>query len=235
MQDEESKIEKLRKRREQIAMRIDAALQLRKRTRESVRIVAVTKYVGADAVRTLSDIGITDFGENRWQVAKPKVTSLPSATWHFIGPLQRNKVRMIVPHFTWIHSVDRGELADEISREAMTHGVHPKILLQVNVSGEPQKSGVSQDRVLSLLTYCAKLPHVEVAGLMSIGRQVIVPEDARADFQTLAALRNDLERQTGIVLPELSMGMSNDFDIAVEEGATIVRIGRYLVNFEQEL
>ncbi|WP_181362938.1 YggS family pyridoxal phosphate-dependent enzyme [Sulfoacidibacillus thermotolerans] len=235
LNDEQERVDRLNERLAQIRTRIANARKIAHREDDNIRIVAVTKYVEQDVVQLLIRAGLVDFGENRWQVAKPKVESVPSATWHFIGPLQRNKVRMVVPYFSWIHSVDRNELADDINRIASERGLLRNILLQVNVSQEEQKSGVDPEQLKPLLEHCAKLSHVQVVGLMAIGKQNAGVAEARAEFRQLKALRDEVQQQVGILLPELSMGMSNDFDIAVEEGATIVRIGRYLVNFDQDL
>lgn len=239
MIDDQSQVqhdmEQLVKRSADISKRIDSALHRANRMDEPIRIVAVTKYVDIDTVEKLTKVGYTDFGENRWQVAKSKVEAYRTSIWHFIGPLQRNKVRFVVPHFSFIHSVDRPELADEISREALNYGVRPNVLLQVNVSDEPQKSGIDPENAFSLVEHCAMLPGLRVLGFMAIGRNTEHAVESRADFRRLVLLRNDIQQKTGLILPELSMGMSKDFDIAVEEGATIVRIGRYLVNFDQEL
>lgn len=212
-----------------IAERIRQAQQKAGRVNDTVRLIAVTKYVDVQRVLALQSEGLQDFGENRWQVASSKVAALPEATWHFIGPLQRNKAAAVARHFPWIHSVDRAQLADDIGRVAGELGKNVSVLLQVNISGEEQKSGVAPADALDLLLYCAALSGVTVRGLMTIGRQAEHPEDARRDFAELRLLRDRLQKASGLFLPELSMGMSDDFAIAVEEGATMVRIGRLLV------
>ena len=212
-----------------IAERIRQAQQKAGRVNDTVRLIAVTKYVDVQRVLALQSEGLQDFGENRWQVASSKVAALPEATWHFIGPLQRNKAAAVARHFSWIHSVDRSQLASDIGRAAGELGKNVSVLLQVNISGEERKSGVAPADALDLLLHCAALSGVTVRGLMTIGRQAEHPEDARRDFAELRLLRDRLQKASGLFLPELSMGMSDDFAIAVEEGATMVRIGRLLV------
>ncbi len=219
----------VRERLAMISQRIRKAQDKAGRCHDAVRLIAVTKYVDVERVRALRAEGLEDFGENRWQSASVKVEALPEAAWHFIGPLQRNKVMAVVRHFRWIHSVDRPRLADEIGRAARELGTPVAVLLQVNVSGEQQKSGVAPDSALDLLRHCTTQSGLAVRGLMAIGRQVDDPEDARQDFAALRLLRDRLRTASGLSLPELSMGMSGDFDIAVEEGATMVRVGRLLV------
>ncbi|MHB1626865.1 MAG: YggS family pyridoxal phosphate-dependent enzyme [Bacilli bacterium] len=219
----------VRERLAMISQRIRKAQDKAGRSHDAVRLIAVTKYVDVERVRALRAEGLEDFGENRWQSASAKVEALPEASWHFIGPLQRNKAAAVLRHFRWIHSVDRPQLADEIGRIAREQGRPVTVLLQVNVSGEQQKSGVAPEAALDLLRRCAAQSGLAVRGLMAIGRQVDDPEDARRDFVELRLLRDRLQTASGLALPELSMGMSGDFDIAVEEGATMVRVGRLLV------
>ncbi len=226
--DTEYKLQ-VRERLRAISQRIRQAQEKTGRAKETVRLIAVTKYVDVQRVLALQSEGLKDFGENRWQSASSKVEALSAGTWHFIGPLQRNKVSAVARHFAWIHSVDRPQLADEIGRVANQLGKTVSVLLQVNISGEQQKSGIAPAQALDLLLHCTALSGVAVRGLMAIGRQVDDPEGARRDFAELRMLRDRLQTASGVSLPELSMGMSNDFDVAVEEGATMVRVGRLLV------
>ena len=226
--DTEYKLQ-VRERLGAISQRIRQAQEKTGRAKETVRLIAVTKYVDVQRVLALQSEGLKDFGENRWQSASSKVEAFSGGTWHFIGPLQRNKVLAVARHFAWIHSVDRPQLADEIGRAANQLGKTVSVLLQVNISGEQQKSGIAPAQALDLLLHCRALSGVNVRGLMAIGRQVDDPEDARQDFAALRMLRDRLQTASGVSLPELSMGMSNDFDVAVEEGATMVRVGRLLV------
>ncbi len=195
----------------------------------NVRIVAVTKYIGVDEVRDLVQAGITDAGENRWQVARAKVEEFPQLQWHFIGPIQRNKARPIARHFDWIHSVDRWELAEDLSKFAQELGKRLNVLLQVNISGESQKSGLMPEEVASLLKDCNEFRGIAIKGLMGIATNTDNGERLRQEFRLLRTLRDDLQNSAGLHLPELSMGMSEDYPIAIEEGATMIRIGRKLV------
>jgi pyridoxal phosphate enzyme (YggS family) len=194
---------------------------------EEVRIVAVTKYVGVPQVRDAIAAGIADFGENRVQEFTGKFGLFPSARWHFIGSLQTNKVKDVVGKAYLIHSVDREKLLHAIDSKSAEVGVIQPVLLQVNVSGEASKHGLPPREVGDLLVDAADLENVEVKGLMTMapyGRA----EDARWVFRALRELRDSLSTSlpNGVELDELSMGMTNDFRVAVEEGATIVRVGR---------
>jgi PLP dependent protein len=191
-----------------------------------VRIVAVTKTVGVDVVAQALAAGITDFGENRVQEFLGKWGLFPDVRWHFIGTLQTNKVKDVVGKAALIHSVDSLRLLEEIDRRAVQAGLAQPVLLQVNVSGEESKHGFAPGEVGEALAETSQMQGVRVEGLMTMapfGR----PEDARWVFRELREVRDSL-RETGpdgVELGELSMGMSNDFCVAVEEGATIVRIG----------
>ena len=193
-----------------------------------VRIVAVTKTHGADVVRQAFAAGLRDVGENRVQEALPKQEALPDVPldWHLIGTLQRNKARQVVGRFALIHSVDRNELAMELNHRVGS-GQLQRVLIQVNCSGESQKGGVAPDGLLPLLDYCRGLESLEVAGLMTMSALTDDAKEQRRAFRQLRELRDGAERQ-GHRLTELSMGMSGDFPIAVEEGATMVRLGTIL-------
>jgi pyridoxal phosphate enzyme (YggS family) len=193
-----------------------------------VRIVAVTKTHGPEAVRAAVAAGLTDIGENRVQEALGKqelLADLPVA-WHLIGTLQRNKARQAVGRFVLIHSVDRGELAAELARRAAP-GVRQQILVQVNCSDEPQKGGVEPGELPALLQALAPLEHLDVRGLMTMSALTEDRTEQRRAFRRLRELRDVAER-SGFRLPELSMGMSGDFPVAVEEGATMIRLGTVL-------
>ena len=192
-----------------------------------VRIVAVTKSHGADAVEAAIRAGLTDVGENRVQEALEKQASGPSgAHWHLIGTLQRNKARHAVGRFDLIHSVDRADLATELARRVPA-GERQAVLLQVNCSAEPQKGGVEPEGLGGLLDVMAGLQSLEVRGLMTMAAY---DADEAARRRTFGLLRELRERagQSGHRLPELSMGMSDDYEAAVREGATMVRLGTVL-------
>ena len=194
-----------------------------------VRVVAVTKGHGPEAVRAAAAAGLEDVGENRVQEAMAKqdaAGSVPVA-WHLIGTLQRNKARQAVGRFALIHSVDRLDLAGELDRRSAAGPDVQRVLLQVNCSDEPQKGGVEPSGLLPLLEAMATLRHLEVAGLMTMSALTDDLAEQRRAFRRLRELRDQGER-AGHRLPELSMGMSGDYTTAVEEGATMVRLGTIL-------
>lgn len=205
------------------------ATQQSRRPEGSVRLVAATKSMGLEQIREGIASGLTILGENRLQEALQKIEALRGEPirWHFIGHLQRRKVRSVVGVFDLIHSVDSLELAEEIDRRAQEAGLKQAVLLEVNLEGEPTKSGFRPDELERMLPRLGSLPHVVVQGLMAIPPPVDDPERARPYFRRLRELAVCLSRQSiaTISLKELSMGMSNDFPVAVEEGATMVRVG----------
>jgi pyridoxal phosphate enzyme (YggS family) len=191
-----------------------------------ILIVAVTKTQPLDIVRQACEAGIEEFGENRVQEFVGKYGLFPTAHWHFIGSLQTNKVKDVVGKAVLIHSVDSAKLLAEIDRRAQAAGVIQPVLLEVNISGEESKHGFIAADVREALIDASHMPGVWVRGLMTMapfGR----PEDARWVFRELRELRDSLREMplNGVELDELSMGMSNDYRVAVEEGATIVRVG----------
>ncbi len=193
-----------------------------------VSIVAVTKGHGPEAVRAAVDAGLTDVGENRVQEALEKQEHLRDiqVVWHLIGTLQRNKVRHAVGRFTLIHSVDRNDLGAELDRRSAP-GSRQRVLVQVNCSGEPQKGGVEPQGLPALLDGLRALSRLEVIGLMTMSALTDDAEEQRRAFRQLRELRDAAERD-GHRLPELSMGMSGDYPVAVEEGATMIRLGTIL-------
>lgn len=206
--------------------RIDAAARRSGRNPDAVRLVVVTKGVTLAAVREALEAGAGIFGESRIQEALPKIAALGDrAEWHLIGTLQRNKVRRAVGTFEVIHSVDRPELAEEIDRRAAEAGRVQKILIQVNVSGETAKAGVPPGEAAGLVRAAGKLRNLDLRGLMTIPPLPGKPEDSRPFYRALRALGEAFRSELGIPFPELSMGMSGDFEVAVEEGATMVRVG----------
>jgi len=193
-----------------------------------VRIVAVTKSHGPEAIRAAVAAGLTDVGENRVQEALAKQEQLAEVAvhWHLIGSLQRNKVRHVVGRFALIHSVDRAELATELARRA-PEGSRQPVLIEVNCSGERQKGGVTPDALPALLETVVALPRLELRGLMTLAAESEDERVQRSAFGLLRSLRDRLQ-DGGYPLPELSMGMSTDYPVAVEEGATLVRLGTLL-------
>ena len=195
----------------------------------SVVLVGVVKTVPAESIREAVAAGLADLGENRVQEAEGHIDSVgrTAARWHLIGHLQRNKVGRAVELFDRVHGVDSGTLAEALSRRAIATGRTLPVLVEVNVSGETTKFGVAPQAVNALLERVAALPGLSLEGLMTVGAPGTA-EEARAGFARLRALRDEGERVLGRRLPELSMGMSGDFEVAVEEGATMVRVGSAL-------
>jgi PLP dependent protein len=194
----------------------------------SVKIIGVTKGHGPEAVRAAHAAGLEDVGENRVQegLAKQEQVGNVPVTWHLIGTLQRNKARHAVGRFTLVHSVDRADLAAELDRRT-SPGARQRILVQVNCSDEPQKGGVEPDALPGLLDELRRFERLDVAGLMTMTALTDDAGEQRRAFRRLRELRESAERE-GHRLPELSMGMSGDFPVAVEEGATMVRLGTIL-------
>ena len=197
-----------------------------KRNPKEIKLVAVSKFFGLDAINEANQLGITDFGENKAQELRDKYEILgEKVTWHFIGSLQRNKVKYAVKAATYIHSVDSATLADEINIQAQKLNKVQKILLEVKTSSEDSKSGLTtESEILNLVKHCSTLQNVELVGLMTMAAFTDDTEIIRKSFVELRNLR-DIINQNGFDLRELSMGMTNDYEIAIEEGATMLRIG----------
>ena len=205
---------------DRIRARIATACQQAGRDVGDVLLLGVTKTVPPEAVDAAVAAGLTTFGENKIQEAKAKIPEVSSrARWHFIGHLQSNKAREAVALFDLIQSVDSVKLAGELNQWAERAGKTQPILLEVNVASEASKHGLRPEDVAAAVTEINRLAHLEVRGLMTIPPYAVDPEQARPFFRQLRTLRDRLR------LPELSMGMSHDFTVAIEEGATIVRIG----------
>ena len=205
---------------------IAAAAQRARRDPGSVRLVAVSKTVDLERIRAAIDAGQDLFGENYLQEARDKIAVLGrQVSWHLVGSLQSNKAREAVALFDLIHAVDRLKLARALDAAAARLGKVQDVLIQVNQAGEATKSGVAPAAAPALLQEVARLPHLRVLGLMTMPPWFPDPEAARPYFQALRELRDHLRGLTGLPLTELSMGMSGDFAVAVEEGATLVRVG----------
>lgn len=214
----------------EVRAKIAAACERAGRDPSEVEIVAVTKTHGAETVEEARAAGLSIVGENKVQEAMwKKAASASGPEWHLIGHLQGNKVRHALATFDAIHSVDSAKLADRIEQVAEDAGASPRILLEVNVSGEKSKSGMRPDEVEGVLRHIAEAcPRITVEGLMTMAPFSGNPEDARPFFRALRELRDKAEADLGISLPRLSMGMSGDYEVAVEEGATWVRLGTVL-------
>jgi PLP dependent protein len=195
---------------------------------QGITLVAVTKTMPVERIHEAIDAGQRVFGENRVQEAQPKVEALGrDVQWHLIGHLQRNKAKFVCGLFDMIHSVDNLPLAQDISGRAARHGMVMPILIQVNIGDETTKSGVDPSETLALVRQVAALPHVAVKGLMCVPPAVEIAEHARPYFVQLRTLAAQIEREEipNVAMAELSMGMSHDFEVAIEEGATMVRVG----------
>jgi len=196
---------------------------------DSIKLLAVTKTIPTEYIIKAIDAGITMLGENYVQEAKDKIAAIGSrAKWHMIGYLQTNKAKYAVTLFDYVHSVDRFELAQELDKRAGLINRKLNVLLEVNVSGEESKSGIATDAAPALIRQISGLKNLAVRGLMTMAPYSHNPENARPYFSALRNLRDNISRQqiSGIQMKELSMGMTDDFEVAIEEGATIVRIGR---------
>ena len=199
----------------------------------NVNIIAVTKYFGLSAMQAAYEAGIRDFGESRALEAISKIEKLPeeirqNSTFHFIGHLQTNKAEKVVNHFDVIHSVDSLKIAAAISKAACLINKRERIFLQINNSGEIQKSGYTKEQLKKDLGEILNLEGVEVIGLMSMAPLDASEKELETLFKDVREFRDELEAEFSIRLPELSMGMSNDYEIAVKEGATVIRVGRKL-------
>ena len=210
-------------------LKVQAACDRCGRDPESVKLVAVTKKFTADVVREASDCGLRIMGENRVQEALQKIPDCPSMLdWHLIGHLQTNKARQAVHCFSTIHSVDSERLIHALQDAADRDSGQLTVLLQVNISGEMQKAGCRPEEVPTLIQRLKACPALHLQGLMTMPPWNPDPEKSRPVFQQLRTLRNRLEDECLTALPELSMGMSHDFEVAIEEGATYVRLGTAL-------
>ncbi len=207
--------------------RLDAAALRADRDPATVRIVAVTKTWPVEVAAAALEAGLTALGENRVQEALPKVAALPAAEWHLVGHLQSNKARAAVSAFAWIHAVDSVALLARLDGLAHDLGRHPRVLLQVNVTDEAHKAGFDPAALdgRELTGALREVRALDVAGLMTIAR---ADADPRPAFAALRSLRDELRERTGLPLDALSMGMSGDVEEAVEEGATLVRVGTAL-------
>lgn len=216
--------------RARVLERIAHACRRSGRDASEVQLVAVSKTVPSERLRAAVAAGLETLGENRVQEALAKVGEVPGVNWHLIGPLQSNKARRAVEAFAMIQTVDGVDLARRLDRLAAEIRPDPPlpVLLQVNVDDDPAKAGLRTDALSTVLPEILALPHLDVRGLMTVGRLGADPEHARPTFVALRHLAERLRAVQPALGHELSMGMSDDFEIAVEEGATIVRVGRAL-------
>jgi pyridoxal phosphate enzyme (YggS family) len=233
----------------ELQQRIGAAARRAGRDQESITMIAVTKTIGVQLIEAAYGLGIRDFGENRVQEMRAKVEAMAAdenldpglrqraiagpgsggVRWHLIGHLQRNKAKVALSLFDQIQSIDSLELAETVNRLALNSGRLAPVLLEVNISQEPSKYGFNVNSLWTVFESLYGLPALDVRGLMTVAPFVDDPEQVRTVFRAVRQLRDDLEQRfPGASLPELSMGMTDDFEVAIEEGATIIRIGRAL-------
>jgi pyridoxal phosphate enzyme (YggS family) len=214
--------ENLERVREQIAQAAAKA----GRDVKDIELVAITKTHPAQKVREAIEAGQTLFGESRVQEARAKIPELSSnIRWHFVGHLQKNKVRHALPLFEMIHSVDSLALAQDMNRIAEEEGLYPRVLLEMNVAGEGSKFGFGPDDLREQMEALLTLSRLSIEGLMCIPPLAVESEDSRKFFVQVRELRDSLEKEFNMKLPQLSMGMTQDFPIGIEEGATLVRVG----------
>jgi PLP dependent protein len=207
--------------------KISQTIQKSGREPGSVRLITVSKQVSVDRIEEARLAGAAIFGENKIQEAIPKIVQMEwgGVSWHFIGHLQKNKIKFLDEHFDLIHSVDSFELAEKIAGHCHSENRVQRVLLQVNVSGEAAKFGMEPGELEESILDFSRLQGVQVEGLMTIPPFDSDPEKSRRHFSRLRELRDKCEGKSGLSLHELSMGMSHDFQIAIEEGATLVRVG----------
>ncbi|MBX3441843.1 MAG: YggS family pyridoxal phosphate-dependent enzyme [Planctomyces sp.] len=220
--------QRLRRNIAEVSGHIAAAAVRAGRSPGDVTLVAVTKSAPDAVIPLLAGCGLDNLGESRPQRLAERQRLAPDARWHLIGHLQRNKVRDALAAAELIHSVDSLRLLERISQVAGELGHTARLLLEVNISGEAAKHGFSPDELRAHWADCQRIPHVELAGLMTMAPLSDDPETARPPFRGLRELRDELRAATGLPLSELSMGMSGDYEIGVEEGATLVRVGSAL-------
>ncbi len=211
---------------DKVLTRIAAAATQASRLSEDITLIAVSKTKPASDIEAAAACGLKDFGENYLQEALDKIQALQAfeLTWHFIGPIQSNKTRPIAEHFDWVHSVDRLKIAQRLSDQRPAHLGPLNICLQVNISNEDTKSGVSAEQAPELAKVIATLPNIRLRGVMAIPQPSDDPTEQAAAFEAVAALFNTL-RLTNPELDTLSMGMSQDLEAAIAAGSTMVRIG----------
>ena len=218
-----------------VERRIDRACERAGRERTEVRLVPVTKTVSPARIGCAIEAGYREFAENRVQEAEAKAAALADwkLRWHLVGPLQRNKVKQALGFVHCIQTIERANVAERIADQLAASAARRAVLLQVNTSGAASQHGVAPDAVDALATAVIARPELDWMGLMTIGRLSDDPEHTRDCFRLLRQLRDRLQDDHGIALPELSMGMSGDLEVAVEEGATLVRVGSAIFGARQ--
>ncbi|WP_028611212.1 YggS family pyridoxal phosphate-dependent enzyme [Paenibacillus harenae] len=224
--------------------RIRQACERSGRNRDEIQIIAVTKYVSLATTREALDRGLHHLGENRWQDAQVKWNAISGSgqaeegqpVWHFIGSLQSNKAKDVIGKFTYIHSLDRLSLAEAINKRASQLDIVVPCFIQVNVSGENSKQGLAPEQLFDFVSQLRSYRFIKPVGLMTMAPYEAEPEQTRPVFKALRELRDKLNRRSEAMgtITHLSMGMSNDFEVAIEEGATWIRLGTILVGKEED-
>ena len=211
----------------EVAQKVAATCERVRRNRDEVTLIAVSKTKPIEMLKEAYSAGAINFGENKVQELCDKYELMPEVKWHMIGHLQRNKVKYIVDMVELIHSVDSLRLAEEISKEAVKKNVDVDILVEVNVANEETKFGVSSEETIALVEDIAKLPNIQIKGLMTIAPYVVDSEENREFFHKIKDLSVDIDMQNidNVSMGILSMGMTGDYEVAIEEGSTMVRVG----------
>ena len=212
----------------EVEKKVEEACKRAGRERSEVTLIAVGKTKPVEMLQEIYDTGVRDFGENKVQEMMDKYEVMPKDIhWHMLGHLQRNKVKQVLPHAVLIHSVDSLRLAEQIDQEAEKLGITAKILLEVNVAKEESKFGMMPEEVPEMVEQISLLPHLQIEGLMTIAPFVDDPEKNRPVFQKLYQLSVDIKKKNidNVNMSVLSMGMTGDYQVAVEEGATMIRVG----------
>lgn len=212
---------------DKVRQNISEAAKRSGRNPEDITLVAVTKTHGADVINEAIDCGVTDIGENKVQEIMEKYDKVKPVRWHLIGHLQTNKVKYIIDKVYMIHSVDSIKLMDEIEHQAEKHGVDMKILIQINISGEETKFGIKPEELESLLLHAGSLKHVKVCGLMTIAPKIDSNMSNRLHFDNIRKIYIDISQKKydNVNMQYLSMGMSSDYESAIEAGSNMVRVG----------
>lgn len=219
-------IDQIQERLDEVTSLIAGAAAKAGRSPSDITLVTVSKTHSPETLTAAVEAGVELFGESKVQEAKAKIPLMPGHLhWHFIGHLQKNKIRAALPLFELFHSVDSLELAEQMNRIAAEEGLHPRVLLQVNVAGESSKFGFSPDQLKARMESVLSLDRLQIEGVMTIPPLAPTAEESRPHFVALRKLRDELSADFEVPLPHLSMGMSHDFVVAVEEGATLVRVG----------
>ncbi|NLO21613.1 MAG: YggS family pyridoxal phosphate-dependent enzyme [Syntrophomonadaceae bacterium] len=222
---------------QEIQSRIEKAAARSGRQATDITLVAVSKTVDLDKVRMAYELGLRNFGENRVQELQQKMAGLPEASWHMIGRLQSNKIKDVVGQVKLIHSLDRWKLAEDLEKRGQQAGLEVPVLIEVNISGEKQKAGFPASEVKALLESAGQFKSLRIYGFMTMAPLTGQAELSRPIFRELSDMKQQLSKKsyTNVELKHLSMGMSDDFEVAIEEGASIVRIGTALFRIKDRV